>query len=157
MIFKDVRPILLLNALVAHAGADDLAQTVDVHRGDAQSALDLIPHRLRPRLRSQHPVPQRQGSGMDVPRLQGFGQRQRVGRCAGDDLRPEILQEQNLPFGIAAGHRDDHQSHQLGAVVHPQPAGKQPVPVRVLEDIPRLRPAAGQAAGAHLRPHAEVA
>ena len=60
---------------------------------------------------------------------------QEVARRATDGGDAEILEDHDLPVGVAAGGRDHGRPQPLAAVVQPQAAGEQPVAVGVLQDV----------------------
>src|SRR5499433_2246825 len=146
-----------MRALGGDPRTDDLAETVEVHRGDVPQALELPAHGLRPWLRAEEPVPH-----PGAPRIQpllahGLADVQCEGRRAREALRTEILEEQDLPEGVARGYRHHGEAHVLGPIVEAEPAREETVAVGDLEEMTRLRPRRGEGTGHHLAPDGEIA
>ena len=90
MVFIDVQAVLA-GAFAGHAGADDLAEAVDVERLDAESLLDLLPHSLRPGFGAKYAGFEREVLRRQAHLLHRFGDIQRIGRGAGKQRGAEIL------------------------------------------------------------------
>ena len=95
-------------------------------------------------LGAQHGVAKRQRREVDVAGGRGLGERQHVRRRAGDHFRREVLDQQQLPVGVAARHGHHDEPEQFRAVVHAEAAGEQAVPVGIVEHVAWLRPACGK-------------
>ena len=133
MVLVDVHAGLCA-ALIGHARAGQLSQTVDIIGLDAEALLDILPHLLAPGLRAEDT-----GLQMDLvlqPALvDGFCQIRCVGRRAAEDRRAEILHELQLPVGIAGGHGERQAAELLAAAVEAEAAGEQAVAVGDLADV----------------------
>ena len=80
------------------------------------------------------PGAQRQSLTRAQPGLgQRLAQPDRVRRGAGQDVRAQVPDQRDLPRRHPAGHRDDRGAQRDRALVNAQPAGEQPVPVRVVD------------------------
>ena len=157
MVLPDMQPALRLVAFARHAGSDDLGETINVHRLDAQFRLDLPAHRLAPGLRAKATVAQRQRAQFDAHRLCDLGNVEGIGRRCADNFCAEIADQHDLPFGAAAGNRHGCEAEPLGAVVESQAARKQPVSIGVVKNIAGLRTHAGEGPGHEVRPAVEIA
>ena len=127
VVLVDVRAVALLDALARDARADHLGEAVGVGRAHAEAAVDLGPHRLRPRLGADDREAQADLVGPDAALLELLRERERIARRAGDDVRAEVGDQQQLPLRHAARDRHDGHAEPLGAVVEPEAAGEQPV------------------------------
>ena len=156
VVLHDVEAVARFGAFAGDAGADDLAQAVDVDRHEAELGLELRAHRLGPRLRAEHADLQRELVDRDARLAQALGDVERVGRRGAEDLAAEIAQQQRLAGGDAAGYRDRQRAEPLGALVEAEPAGEQPVAVGVVDDHPRADAGHVQAVGHDLGPDVEV-
>jgi len=129
------RPPLVSRHSIATPRADDLGQAVDV------DALMLSFFSTSSRMFSL------QGSAPKIPTLSFnkthinthrnalLGQIQRVRRRATNRRRTEILQNPQLPFGVAAGHRYHAGADSLRAVMNAQTAREKPVTIRVVNNV----------------------
>ncbi|OPZ23689.1 MAG: hypothetical protein BWZ02_03127 [Lentisphaerae bacterium ADurb.BinA184] len=143
-------------ALHGHAGADDLGQAVDVVGADARLLLDALAHGLAPRLGAKHARLERKLAEVHPLGLRLLRQVQEVAGGAGDGGDAEVAQHHDLAVGVAAGDGDHRHAQRLGPVMRPQPAGEQPVPVGVLQDVAAPQPAGRKAARHHRAPHVNV-
>ena len=138
------------------AGSDDLRQPVDVQRGQTERRLELLAHRLRPRLGAEHPDLQRELVHPDARLAQALRDVQRVGRRAAQHLPLQVAQQQRLARRDAAGDRDRQRAERLGALMEAEPAREQSVPVGVVHDHAGAHARHRHAARHHLRPDVEV-
>ncbi len=81
---------------------------------------------------------------------------QGVGRGAADRRRTEVLENHDLPFGVAAGHGDDARPQLFRAVMGAQPAGEKAVAVSVVDDVVLGQAGGDKAAGHQLRPGVDI-
>ena len=128
----------LLLALARDAGADHLGEPVDVRAHDAEAGVDLASHGLGPRLGAEQRVAEAELVGRHSALAKGLRERQRVARRARYYVRPEILDQHQLALGEAARDGNDRQTQPLAAVMKPEPAGEEPVAVRVVQEHPGL-------------------
>ncbi len=84
------------------------------------------------------------------------GQVQRVAGQDVDDSGAQVLQEPDLPLGVARTDRDGHHPQLLGAVVKADASGEQAVAHHVLENILLAHPGAIHAAGDQVGPLGDV-
>ena len=155
VILEDVRPGLAL-AFHRHARADDFRQPVDVVGLDAAVGLDAPAHGFGPRLGAEDAGAQRQFLDVHAQLRRLVNQVQEIAGRAADGRDTEILHHHQLALGVAAGDRDDRRAQRLGAVMRPQPAGEQAVAVGVLDDVPLMQPAGGEAAQHDVGPDLDV-
>ncbi len=134
MVLIDVRAVLL-GALIAHAGAHDLAQAVEVVRLQAEPVLYLAAHVLRPGLRPESADAQLDLVATDAHLLHGLSQMEGIGRRAGDAGRPEVSQQADVLLGVAGGSRQDGRSERFHSVVDAEAAGEQSVAVPYGENV----------------------
>ena len=121
-------------AVIRHAGSHHLRQAVDVIGLDVQALLDLVAHLIRPGLRAADAAFELDLVDLVLP-LQRLGDMQEVTRRAGDHRRLEIDQHRDEFLRVAGGHRDDHRSQLLCAVMGAQSAGEQAVAVTHQDDV----------------------
>ena len=146
VVLVDVRAAQPFEALGRYAGADDLREPVVVDRGDVERFLDRAADPLRPRLGAADRRAELQARHVhDV-----LADRERVARRAAEDLAAEVLEQLRMARRVAARGRDDGAAEPLGAVVEPEPAGEEAVPVRDVDERP------GPAAGGRDRASAAV-
>ena len=81
-----------LHALPRHAGADDLAEPVEIQRRAAPERLELRAHRLGPRLGAEEAVREAERAGVAPLLPQGLADVEGEGRRAGQALRAEVLE-----------------------------------------------------------------
>ncbi len=143
-------------AFAGDSGPHDFRQSVDVDRLEAQSRLDLAPHRVAPRLGAEHADVERAFGQVDTLFFRKLGNRQRVRRCRAENACAEIQDQCNLPLRRPARHRHDGGTEPLGAVMRPQAAGEQPIAVCVVNQVSGPRAAAGERARHQIGPGAEV-
>src|SRR6185312_1565579 len=145
VILVHVRAALLL-ALERDARAEDLREAVDVERSDSECPFDLRAEGLRPGLGPVDPRAQTEPAAV----LDVVGDGQRVARGAAENLGAEVLEQLNLPGGVASRGRDDRAAETLGAVVQPQAAGEEAVAVGDVDDRSLFAARGGDGAGAAL-------
>ena len=109
---------------------------------------------LGPRFGAEERVAETDLVGRDASLCERLRKRQRVARRAGDHVRPEILDQHQLPLGHAAGDRDDGHPQPLAPGVKAEPAREQAVAVRVVQHHPGL--CSGQRKGARVYPGEQV-
>jgi hypothetical protein len=97
--------------------------------------LHLGAHLVRPRLGAEDSEPQRRGRRVIALPFHLVDDREHVRRGDHDDVRAEVSDQRDLPFGHAAGDRHHRAAKLLRAVVCAQPAGEQSVPVGVVQDV----------------------
>jgi hypothetical protein len=97
--------------------------------------LHLGAHLVRPRLGAEDSEPQRRGRRVIALPFHLVDDREHVRRGDHDDVRAEVPDQRDLPFGHAAGDRHHRAAKLLRAVVCAQPAGEQSVPVGVVQDV----------------------
>ena len=156
MVLPHVEPVLRLDALHGHPGADDLGEPVQVDRVHLEPVLDLAAHLLRPRLGAEDPDPERGRPRVDALPLELVEDREHVRRRDHDHVRPEVDEQAHLTLRHAAGDRDDEAAEAFGAVVRAQTAGEEPVPVRDVHAVAGPRAARADRACHHLRPRLDV-
>jgi hypothetical protein len=156
LVFLDMQAGTTLGALGGDTRADDLRQAVDVDGGEAESALDLVSHRVGPGLGTEHADLELERAGVDACRLERLGDVKRIGRRRAQDLPAEILQQHGLALGHAARDRHDRAAERFGAVMEAQPAREQAVAIGVVHHHPWPHASRDIAARHHLRPHGEV-
>ena len=79
-----------------------------------------------------------------------------VGWGAAEKIGAEILQNLNLPLGVAGGNRQGGRPHVLGTIMQPQAAGEQAVAVGDVDDVLSSGPGGVQRSGRALGPHVDV-
>ena len=156
MILPDVQAVLGLDALVRDAGTHYLGQAVDVDRMHIEGVLDLAAHRVGPRLGTEDADLERTRRRIDALRAELVENRQHVARRHGDQIRREIDDQLDLALGHAARHRDRDAAELLGAVVHTEPAGEQPVTIGIVDLHPGPSAARVNAACADVGPGADI-
>ena len=156
MILPDVQAVLGLDALVRDARAHHLGQPVDVDRMHVEGIFDLAAHRIGPRLGAEDADLERALGRIDALRAELVEDRQHVARRHGDQVGREIDDQLDLALGHAARHRDRDAAELLGAVVHAEPAGEQPVAVGVVDLHAGPAAARVDAARADVGPGADV-
>ena len=144
-------------ALAGDAGAHDFGQAVDVDRLDAEPLLEIAAHRIAPRLRSEQAGPQGQAAEIDAHAGGDLRDIQRVGRCGAQHVGFEVLQQNDLPLGHAAGNRHHGAAEPLGAVMRAEAAGEEPIAVSVVDDVARQRAGGGERSRHEIRPAIEIA
>jgi len=96
--------------------------------------LELLPHRLRPRLGTQDPVAKL--DPVDQPALPGaLSEEQAEGRRARDPVRTEVGEQLELKRHVSARRRHHGCSEALTAVMEAEPAREQPIPVGHVKNV----------------------
>ncbi|GAF26231.1 acyl-CoA synthetases (AMP-forming)/AMP-acid ligases II [Moorella thermoacetica Y72] len=152
---KDMETVFLL-ALNPHPGADNLAQAVDVDGADAQALLDLLAHAFRPGFGTEDPAAELYFLGFDPHLRHYFRDMQGIGRSTGQDGATIVLHDHYLALGVAAGNWNYGGPQAFGAVVDSQAAGKEAIPVGVLNDIMPGGAAADEGPGHEFGPDVDV-
>ena len=143
---------LLLGALEEHrprhlAGA---VAVVDLHAGPV---LELPPHALGPRLPSGDGQPDlRVLADVHAHAVADVRDVEHVGWSAGPCRHREVLHQLDLPLGVAGAYGQHCGAYPLRAVVDPEAASEQAVPMEVLEHVPLGHPEGGHPPGERLRP-----
>ncbi len=143
-------PVPPFDALAGDAGTDHFGQPVVVARANAETAVDLDSHRLRPGLGADDREAEADLVGTDAPALELLREREGIAGRARDHVGAEVGDQKQLPFGHSPGDGYDGHPEPLGAVVEPEPAGEQPVAVGVVEHHSRLGARHGEIAGVDL-------
>jgi hypothetical protein len=141
---------------LATPGADHFRQTVKIDRLDAESALDLAAHLLRPGFGAKEAETQPAGPRVESLALEFVCQIEHVRRGDHDDVRMEIGDQLNLLLGLAAGHRDHRAAQPLGAVVGAETTGKQAVTIADVDHVATPATAGVERTRHQLRPHVDV-
>jgi hypothetical protein len=123
----------LVQALARDAGADDLRQSVDVERGDAERVLEFLTHRKRPRFGAADRDAQRGRS----PLLRGeaLGEQHGVARRRADADDGQRFEQLHLATGVAARRGDDARAEALRSAVHAEAPREEPVAPRHLKHL----------------------
>jgi hypothetical protein len=156
VVLVDVQAVACLDALARDARADHLRQPEQVRRPDAQARVDLLPHAFGPRLGAECREAEARLVRRDAALCEGLHERQRVARRARDDVRPQVLDERQLPLSHAARHGHDVHAEAATAVVQAEAAREEPVAVRVVERHAVLGAGHREAAGDDLREEVEI-
>ncbi len=156
VVLPDVQAVLGLHAFLRHARAHHLGQAVDVGGVDTEPGFHLGAHLVGPRLGAEDAEPQRGCGRVVALALHFVDDREHVGRGHHDDVRAEVPDQGDLPFGHPAGDRHHRAAELLRAVVRAQPAGEQPVPVGVVQDVAGTAARGPDRAGHHRGPHLDV-
>ena len=156
VVLPDMQPIFSLDALDGHTRPHDLGQAVDVDGCQIQLILDFPPHGLGPGFGTEDADPQLEFFEIDPLRPRLLGHEERVGRGTGQYRGTEILHDHDLTLGIAARNGDDRGPQPFGAVMGPQSAGKEPVTVGVMDDIPPVGAGRDKRAGHQFTPGVDV-
>ena len=119
-------------------------------------ACEIVAHGVAPGLGAKASIAQRQRAQVDPHAFRDLGDVEGIGRRRPQDARAEILHQQHLPLGRAAGDRHGGQTEPLGAVVESKPAGEQSVSEGIVEDVAGLGAHAGERTGHQVRPQGEV-
>ena len=150
-----MQPAALL-ALSRDARPEDLRQPVVVGGDDPELVLDLLPHPLRPRLRSEKPVLEGKRGDRDPHLLNRLGDEHRVGGSSHERRRLEVHHDLDLAGGVAARGRDDRRTDPLRPVVEAEPPGEQAVPEGDLDDVVLRHAPGGEDAGHEVAPRLDV-
>ena len=98
---------------------------------------DFAAHRIGPRLGPENPHIQRRLARINALSAELIQNGQHIGRGHHDDLRFEILNQRDLPFGHAPRHRDHGTAQTLRPIVRTQTASEQTIAVRDMANVPR--------------------
>ena len=134
-----------------------LGGSVDVVGLDAHLVVDELAHALGPGLGSEQSLAEL-GVVLDAD-AHGVGdvvEVDQVGRGARDGGDAEVLDELDLPLGVAGAGGQDGRPDLLAAVVGAEAAGEQAVAVGDLEDVPGSDADGGHGAGEGLGPVVQV-
>ena len=156
VVLPDVEAVLALDAFHGDAGADGLGAPVHVHRLHGEAGLDLLAHRLGPRLGAMHADLKRAAPRVPALTLELVGDRQHVGRRDGDDAGLEVGDHPDLTLGEAARCGDHGAAQRLRARVEAEAAGEEPVAVGDVHHVASARAGGAQAAGDEAGPCIEV-
>ena len=102
MVLPDHRAVLGLDAFAGHARAHHFAQAVDVHRVQPGAHLDVVAHRLGPRLGAEDADLQRAGARVQALAHHLLDDHLHVARRDHDDVGPEVGDQLHLLLGLAA-------------------------------------------------------
>src|SRR5262249_29482683 len=128
-------------------------EAVDVEGRQPECRLDRLAQPLRPRLGAEDAGAEAEARGFgDV-----VGDRERVARCATEDLRAEVLEQLCLPRRVPARRRDDRAAEALGAVVETEATGEEAVAVRDVDERAGPGACGRKTTRAAVRPGREVA
>jgi hypothetical protein len=122
-VLPEVQGSLALDALDPDPWADHLGQAVDVDGVDVHPPLHLAAHLVGPRLRPEDAKLQRGLGRIDALPLDLVDDGQHVRRGDHVEVRLEVVDQSDLPFGHPAGHGNDGAAELLGTVVGPRAAG----------------------------------
>ena len=122
-------------ALEGYAGAGQLGQAIDVVGFNPQGVLDVLAHLLRPCLRAEDARLQGDLIRGEAHLLHGLSDVGGVGGGAAQDGGLQILDEHNLPLGIARGGGDGETAHPMGPAVQAGAAGEQAIAVGHLAHV----------------------
>src|SRR5262249_33377799 len=143
VVVEDVKRSLALTALGRDTGADDFREAVHVTGVDPPRGLELLAHRLRPRLGAEDPVAERsraQHAGLGGTLREEERERGRRGEAVG----AEVLHRLGRRRGVAARRWDDGRAEPLAAVVEAEATGEEAVAVRDVENVVRACSGTGE-------------
>src|SRR5262249_7000754 len=114
--------------------------------------LDRLAQPFAPRLGSEDA-----GAELETRRLGDVvGDRERVARCATEDLGAEILEQLRLPRRVATGSWNDRAAEPLGSVMEAEAAGEEAIAVGDVDERARPTSGRGQRTRAAVRPRHEI-
>jgi hypothetical protein len=135
VILPSVQAVLRDVAFAGDARTENLGQAVDVDRAQAEAILQILAHRVAPRLGAEQADAQRRSAQVDAHAGRHLGDVDRVGGRRAQDVGAEVLEQRDLPFGRAARHRHHGAPEPLGAVVRAKPSREQAVTVDIVHDV----------------------
>ena len=97
--------------------------------------LDLLAHVRLQGSAPKMPTRSFSWSGSTPTSRHGLGQVQGIGGGGQEHGRAEVLHDDDLALGVAAGDRDDRGAEAFGAVVRAEAAGEQAVAVGVVDHV----------------------
>ena len=146
---------VLLGALVGDAGAGKLGQAINIIGLDAQLALDVAAHLLRPGLGTEDA-----GLELDlIPQaalVDALGQESGVRGGAAEDGGAEVTHELDLPVRVAGGHGQGQAADLVGAAVQTRAAGEEAVAIGDVDHIVLGAAGGHDGAGAAVLPQVYV-
>lgn len=92
-------------AIIGDTGSGDLGQAVNIVGTDVQQTFDLPAHVVGPGLGAEQAAPELEGMGIDPHIPDRLADEHGVGWGAAEKIGAEILQNLNLPLGVAGGNR----------------------------------------------------
>jgi hypothetical protein len=95
--------------------------------------------------------------GIDALALELVEDREHVGRGHHDQVRLEVDDQPHLPLGHPAGDGNHRAAEPLGAIVRPEPAGEEPVPIGDVNAVAGPSASSPDRACADVGPHVDVA
>src|SRR3970282_2015965 len=104
-------------------------QTISIQGLDGQTLLQLLAHPLGPGFRAEESYLQGAFGGIDTLFFHLIDDIETVGRRHRYEPRPEILDQLDLSFRLAAGHGDHGATQAFRTVMEAQPTGKQAITV----------------------------
>ncbi len=143
-------------AFAGDAGADDFGETVVVEGVDAQLFLNGAAHLFRPRLAAEVGEPEREVPFFQPLALNGFREVQGVGGGADQCVDPGVLEQHDLPLGVAAGGGQHRRADPFDAAVQPEAAGEEAVTEGNLYELVAGQAACNQEAGAEIGPELHI-
>jgi len=156
VIVGDVEAVARL-ALAGDAGPDDLRQTIDVERADAERPLERDPDAVGPGLGAEQSDAEPELARLPALFGQGLGQVQREGRRARENVRLEVLQQEMVARRVTRGDRHDGHADTLGTVVEAEPSREEAVAEGDVQQVAAARARGRQRARHDLPPDVEVA
>jgi uncharacterized protein len=149
--------VLRLDGLLGDTGPDHLREAVEVDGVHPATRLDLRTHLVRPRFGTEDPDLERRPGRVDADALHLVDDREEVRRGDHDDPRLEVDDELHLTLGHAAGDGNDRAAEPLRAVVRPEAAREEAVPVRDVDHVAAHAPGRRDRARHQLCPGLDVA
>jgi len=157
MIFIDMHSAPAFQTLHGNARPHHFRKAEDVERFDVEGVFNGVAGGVAPELGAENAHPQLQGLHIHAHGSSFLGQMQGEGWCGAQNRRAEILENRDLPLGVAVGDGDDAGADFFDAVVQPQPDGEQTVAKRVVNHVVFGQPRGRQGAGGQVRPGLQVA
>jgi hypothetical protein len=155
VVLGEVEPALL-RALAGDARPHHLREAVVVEGRDLELLLDLLPHRLRPRLGPEEPVLQGEGGRVQPHLDHRVGDVEGVARRRDERGRPVVAHDADLALRV--GRRDgDHRGPEpLRPLVEPPGAGEEAVVEGDLDHVVLRHAAGDEHAGGQVAPGPHV-
>jgi hypothetical protein len=151
-----VQAVLGRGRLLRDARAHDLGQPVDVDRVHPGATLDLLAHRLRPRLGTEDPDTQGGVAWVYPAPLHLVDEAEEVRRRDHDDRGPEVADELDLTLGHPAAHRHDRRAEPFCPVVGAETAREQAVAVGDVHDVSGVSSRQADGASHEVGPRVDV-
>ena len=129
MVFPDMRAVLAVQAFHGHPRPDHFRQAVNIERVDHEGVFQFAAHLPGPGFGPEDADPQRGFLGVHALAPHFIADVEHVRGRHHDEVGLEVVDQPDLFFGLAAGHRDHNTAQLFRPVMRAQAAGEQAIAI----------------------------